>query len=98
VEIARQISAVTFVFALLGAAIWSLRRGGSVWGPGSSLRLGRTIGSSRARALESIERLALTPQHSLHLVRIGGREVVVATFPQGCALLTERGQAQGAGQ
>jgi flagellar biogenesis protein FliO len=48
------------------------------------------------RSLEALERLALTPQHSLHLVRIGGREVVVATYPQGCVLLTER--ALGAGQ
>jgi flagellar biogenesis protein FliO len=91
VEIARQISAVMFVFALLGAALWTFRRG-------VSLRLGRTLGATRSRSLESIERLALTPQHSLHLVRIGGREVVVATYPQGCALLTERAQAQGAGQ
>ena len=48
--------------------------------------------AGRGRSLESVERLALTPQHSLHLVRIGGREVVVATHPQGCALLTERSQ------
>lgn len=89
-EIARQVSAVMLVFALLGAALWALRRGGRLRFP-TGLRP-----ASRGRSLESLERLALTPQHSLHLVKIGGREVVVATYPQGCALLTER--AQGAGQ
>jgi flagellar biogenesis protein FliO len=78
------------VFALLGAAMWVLRRGGRL-GFGGGMRI-----SGRGRALESVERLTLTPQHSLHLVKIGGREVVVATYPQGCALLTDR--TQGAGQ
>lgn len=89
-ETARQVSAVMLVFALLGAALWTLRRGGRL-GFGGGIRT-----TGRGRALESIERLALTPQHSLHLVKIGGREVVVATYPQGCSLLTER--APGAGQ
>jgi flagellar biogenesis protein FliO len=88
-EIARQVSAVILVFALLDAALWMLRRGGS-------LRFGRGPRAPGARSLQAVERLALTPQHSLHLVKIGGREVVVATYPQGCVLLTER--AQGAGQ
>lgn len=83
-EIARQVMAVLFVFVLLGAALWTVRRGGR-------LGFGRVLRTpARTRSLESVERLALTPQHSLHLVRIAGREVVVATFPQGCALLTER--------
>ncbi len=89
-DIARQISAVMLVFALLGAALWALRRGRL------RLPLGMRPAAGRGRSLEAVERLALTPQHSLHLVRIGGREVVVATSPQGCTLLTER--AQGAGQ
>jgi flagellar biogenesis protein FliO len=85
-EIMRQVSAVLLVLALLGAALWTLRRGGS-------LRFGRTPGGpGRGRALESVERLSLTPTHALHLVRINGQEVVVATHPQGCALLTERTQ------
>jgi flagellar biogenesis protein FliO len=85
-DIARQVSAVMLVFALLGAALWTLRRGGRLRLPGGMRPAGR------GRALESVERLALTPQHSLHLVKIGGREVVVATYPQGCVLLTERSQ------
>jgi hypothetical protein len=36
----------------------------------------------------AVERLALTPQHTLHVVRINGRELVVATHPQGCSVVT----------
>lgn len=83
-EMARQIFAVLTVLALLGAALWVLRRGGVATGRG--LRPNRGT-----KKLESIERLALTPQHSLHLVRIDGRELVVGTHPTGCTLLVENG-------
>lgn len=84
-EILRQALSVLLVFALLGAALWALRRRGS-------LALGqpwwrRAQGGSKS--LQSIERLSLTPQHSLHLIRIDGRDLVVATHPQGCTVLTE---------
>jgi flagellar biogenesis protein FliO len=79
-ETMRQVSSVLAVFAILGVVLWALRRGG----------LARIRGLRReTKSLESIERLALTPQHALHLVKIGGREMVVATHPQGCALLIE---------
>jgi len=46
----------------------------------------------------ALERLALTPQHTLHLVRIQGREVLVATHPQGCSVVTTATErAMGAG-
>lgn len=85
-EIARQMASVVAVFALLGAMLWLLRGGG--W-----LKLRGARGGC-ARQLVSVERLALTATHSLHLVRIGGKEVVVATYPQGCALLVENREAQ----
>ena len=79
-EMVRQMSSIMAVFALLGAAVWLLRRGDF-----ASLRSIRR----QEKSLESVERLPLTPQHSLHLVKIRGRELVVATHPQGCALLLE---------
>ena len=39
------------------------------------------------RRMESIERLALSAQHSLHLVRVGERALLVAVSPGGCSLL-----------
>lgn len=66
---------VLLVFALLGTAVWKLR-------------LGPRRGTSRtARALEPVEKLMLTPQHALHLIHIAGRDVILATHPQGCTLI-----------
>jgi|SRR5580692_7083953 hypothetical protein len=92
----RQMLSVLAVFALLGGALFALRRGslGSLglrtfdwesprW---SSLRLARA--PARTKSLATMERLALTPLHSLHLVRIQGREMVVATHPHGCTVLS----------
>ncbi len=79
-EIARQVLSVLAVFALLGVVLWALRRAGT-----TRFALPK---QGRGRALESVERLALTPQHSLHLVKIRGREMVVATHPHGCSLLS----------
>jgi hypothetical protein len=88
---------VLVVFVLLGGALLALRHGspgslklGAVrWGAlrWDSLRLARA--PARAKSLATMERLALTPHHSLHLVRIQGREVVVATHPNGCSFLSE---------
>ena len=85
----RQAVSVLLVFLLLGLALWKLRQ------PGSSLHLPWRKQGGSPRALESVERLALTPQHALHVVRVHGREVVVATHPQGCTVLSE--SAKGAG-
>lgn len=86
----RQALSVLLVFSLLGLALWKLRR------PGSALRpLWRKPGAGE-RALESMERLALTPQHVLHLVRVQGREIVIATHPQGCTLLNDAAKGAGA--
>jgi flagellar biogenesis protein FliO len=85
----RQVLSVLLVFSLLGLALWKLRRRG-----GSAGSLWRRPAED-ARALETVERLALTQQHALHLVRVYGREVLVATHPQGCTLLSENGRGAG---
>lgn len=51
-------------------------------------RAGAWIGRRPRRAkLEALERLALTPQHSLHLVRIGDRAVLIGAHAGGLSLL-----------
>jgi flagellar biogenesis protein FliO len=79
-DIVRQSLAITFVFALLWAALWFLRKRGNI-----------RIGFPRARAahgvLESRGKLALGPQHSIHVLRIGERNMVVAVHPAGVTLL-----------
>jgi hypothetical protein len=39
------------------------------------------------RQLRQLERLALTPQHGLHLVRVAGRAVLIASSPTSCNLI-----------
>jgi flagellar biogenesis protein FliO len=78
-----QAAAVIGVLALLGAGLHWLRRGPVAWPRNSS-----------GRRLESLERLSLTPQHTLHLVRVGERTLLVSASPAGCAVL-ESGQAAG---
>jgi len=88
-DVLRQFLCVLLVFGLLGLALWKLR-GGTAKISASLLNLTRvTRTRRRSRLLESVERLSLTPQHSLHLVRMNGREIVVATHPQGCSVLIQ---------
>jgi len=76
----QQAAAVLLVLILLATAIYALRAKGVVMPRRSS------DGTSR-RQLESIDRLALTPNHSLHLVRVEGRTVLVAVSPGGCTIV-----------
>ncbi len=74
---------------------WSLKRPLPLpWGTGILLlgglrkRAGDEASQREIPPLESLARVALTPQHSLHWVRAGDCDLLVATHPQGCILLT----------
>ena len=90
-EAAQQMLAVVAVLGLLGGALWWLRRKGL-----ASFAVRNTARGTRR--MQAIERLALTPQHSLHLVRVGERVLLVAVSPGGCAVLPTAGDADGASQ
>ncbi len=80
-EILQQIAAIVFVFALLGGALWWLRSRNIVaFGP---LRQGTP-------GLQVIDRVRLTPQHSVHILRSGSLEMTIAVHPSGCTLLDTR--------
>jgi len=98
-DVLRQVFSVLLVFSLLGAVLWALRRGGRVSFQG--LLRTRVLGypTDRTRSMIAVERLALTPQHTLHLVCIHGREILLTTHPQGCSVITpvtERAMGAGA--
>ena len=78
-----QALSVLFVLSLLGAALWWLRRKGmaAVNFPGS--------GRGRPRSIHVVERRALTPHHSLHLVRVEERTMLIAASPGGCTILAD---------
>jgi flagellar protein FliO/FliZ len=89
-ELGGQLFAVVLVLGLLCALLWALKRGGFVR---TSIRRDARQGQPR---LEVIDRLALTPQHSLHLIRLADRTLLVGISPGGCNLL-ESGQASSVG-
>lgn len=65
------------VLALAAAALWFVarRQGGLVFG------------RSRPRGpAELVQRLPLTAQHSLHLIRVAGEIVWVVTYPNGAVI------------
>ena len=81
-DIVRQSLAITFVFALLFAALWVLRKRGTI-------RFGSRKARGEQGVVESRGKLALSQQHSIHLVRIGQRDLVLALHPTGVTLLAE---------
>jgi flagellar biogenesis protein FliO len=82
-ETIQQSGAVALVLALLLLTLWWLRRRG-LTGVAGGLPLVRKANS---RCLESLERLPLGPQHTLHLVRLGGAALLISASPAGCSLL-----------
>ncbi len=75
-----QVAMVLIVFALLGGVLWMLKKRGL-----ASLALPSRRGASRR--LEVLERVPLTPQHAVHLVRVSGKVVLIGTAPSACTLL-----------
>jgi flagellar biogenesis protein FliO len=82
-DLARQLLAVLFVLGLLAAALWWLRKKGGVRLPGGAGRGGRQ------RHVVLVEKMSITPQHALHLIRIADRALLVGTGPSGCGLIEE---------
>ena len=80
-EVFQQFVVVLIVLGLLFGALWALKRKGLVR---TGLRRKRDDGAPR---LEVIDRLPLTQHHSLHLVRLADRTLLIGLSPNGCNLL-----------
>lgn len=80
-ELFQQLSIILAVLGGLCGTLWMLKKKG--WAR-TSLRRSREDGQPR---LEVIDRLPLTPQHSLHLVRMADRTLLIGLSPSGCSLL-----------
>lgn len=79
-EAFQQLFSVAIVLGLLlFFAGWARRRG--------FVRMGGIASSIRKGQLQSLDRLILSPQHSLHLVRVNQRVILVALSPGGCSVL-----------
>jgi flagellar biosynthetic protein FliO len=80
-ELTEQIAMVLIVFALLGGLLWLLKKRGL-----ASLPMIRRRGAG-TRRMEVLERVPLTPQHAIHLVRVAGKVVLIGTAPSSCTIL-----------
>ena len=81
-DLVRQSLAIVFVLALLWTALWLLRKKTWIRRPGTAPAL-----------LESRGKLALTARHSIHLIRIGDRNLIVALHPDGITFLGDAAPA-----
>lgn len=72
--------AVVFVLLLLGGVLFLLRRKGVASFQIAARRAGLP------RRMETVERVPLGPQQSLHLVRVGEASFLVAIGPGACQI------------
>jgi len=77
-----QLFAILMVLGILCGGIWALKRKGWV-----QTNFRRTTSSPGEPRLEVIDRLVLTPHHSVHLIRMADRVLLVGLSPGGCNLL-----------
>ncbi len=85
----QQILAIFLVLGLLVGMLYLLRRRGLTQFSGTLARVG-----SRPKQMQVLERIALSPQHSLHLVNVQNTVFLIGISPSGCnkiALLSTLG-------
>ncbi len=80
----QQIFAVFLVLVLLASTLFFLRRRGVAQFP-----IGMPRSANRPKQMHVIERLPLTPQHSLHLVSIREKVFVVGVSPSGLNVIVD---------
>jgi hypothetical protein len=76
-EYLQQTLAVLAVFGILGGALWWLRGRGFA-------RFSISAPKKSQGVLSQVERLPLSATHSLHLVRMADRAILIASWPGGC--------------
>lgn len=74
-----QILAVSLVLLALAACVYGLRRQGSV--------VLKRFGGGTASEIAVLSRRVLTAQHTLFLVEVRGRTMLIATSPGQCQLV-----------
>ena len=79
----RQFFGVLLVLGILVAALYLLKQRGIARFTGI-----RRLGGPE-RIMKVVERIPLTPQHTMHLVQIGQRRVLISSSPGSCQLITE---------
>ena len=79
-DVVQQFLAVAITLGGLVALVWMAKKKG--W---AQVRMRARAGLSKR--LEVIDQLALTPNHSIHLIQLADRTLLVGLSPNGCNLL-----------
>ena len=87
-EFASQFVAICGVLGLMLGLLWFSRKKG--WATAALPAFGV---SSSSRRLQSLERLPLSTTHSLHLVRLGERVLLLGVSPAGITVLDQLGNS-----
>ena len=77
----QQFFAVLFVLLLLWGVVLFLRKKGVAI-------LNRPL-RKQEPLIQQLDRMRLTPQHSIHLLRVEERRLIIAVHPQGVTVLEE---------
>lgn len=77
-----NVAAVAIVLALLGALVSVFRARGT-----AAIRLPWLRAADSSQTMQVMERVALTTHHTLCLVRVGERSVLISTSPSSCQIL-----------
>ncbi|MEO8099798.1 MAG: flagellar biosynthetic protein FliO [Acidobacteriota bacterium] len=80
-DLYRQFIGILLVLAALVALLWYARKRGF-----ARLNL---PGGGTDRLVKVLERVPLTPQHTLFVVSISGRTLVMASSPGSCQVITD---------
>lgn len=77
-EYLQQIVLVAVLLGVIGGAVWLLQRRGLA-----------TVNWTRPseRRMHIVEKLPLTAQHAVHMVRVGDKLLLIGTAPGGCSVL-----------
>jgi flagellar biogenesis protein FliO len=89
-EMFQQLLVIALVLGALCGSVWLLKRKGFAYP-----RIRKSNGAGLPR-LEVIDRLVLTPHHSLHLVRLADRTLLIGLSPNECKLLESGKEMTGA--
>lgn len=86
-DLTRQVFAALGVLGLLLLLVLILRRANR------GIRPWFALAPKEDRVVQVLERVPLTAQHSLHVIRIAGSVLLIATGPSGASVLRECGPA-----
>ncbi len=87
-ELLPQLLVVFGVFALLGFTLWWLKRTGAAqFRSGFALRTFMPKTRSHVNVLQRVDGLQLSPTHSLSLIRMADRAILIGTSPAGFHLV-----------